>query len=194
MLCKRGLCVLVHSLCRLCASGHHIRYSTALWAFHIRLFSVHLRGSAQDFVEILMDLWPRFGVGVNMCVWMCLMYVSLTTPSRRNILMGGGELSRNVVLSRISFTWISCLYETVFTPNRKKWNQRKKPCWWTCMYIIIFHSFMHLWKNHPWGFGSTAKAALSEEAKGWKVRQTEAEKWRTNHWQSCHGLVYALTG
>lgn len=165
------------------------------------LFSLHLNGRAKDFVEILMDLWPRY-----VCTRMCLMCVSLTTVSWRNtftIDRGRGAEKKCVVLARISVT-ASCLHEPVFAPKgNNEVGGKKKPCWWTCVWlhfqnsapcIIICPSFMHLWKNHLWGFGSAAKASLSEEGSGWKVRQTETKKWRIHQWQSQHSLVYTLTG
>lgn len=161
------------------------------------LFSLHLHGTSQDFVEILMHLWPRFDVHTCMCVW-CVSVLPLSAEETHLSLMKEGEQSRNVVLARISVT-LSCLHESVFTPKGNNEVRKRNPadeCGCTFKFSIVHNNLplIYAFMNHPWGFGFIAKAALSEEARHWKIRQTEAEKWRTHHWQSCHSLVYALTG
>lgn len=165
------------------------------------LFSLHLYGRAQDFVEILMDLWPRFCACVCVCVW-CMSVLPL--PAEETHWWGGGELSRNVVLSRISVTWISCLRETVFTPKGNNEARERNPaderacgCTFKFQHCAVYnnlpliYSFM---KDSPVGFWVCCKSCFVWRSKGLKSQTDRSRKWRTHHWQSCHGLVYALTG
>lgn len=160
-----------------------------------KLFSLHLHGTARGFVEILMHLWPRFDV--HMCVW-CVSVLPLSAKETHLPLMKEGEQSWNVVLARISVT-PSCRHESVFTCKGNNEVRKRNPadeCGCTFKFSIVHNNLplIYAFMNHPWGFGFIAKAALSEEARHWNIRQTEAGKRRTHHWQSCHSLVYALTG
>lgn len=64
------------------------------------LFSLHLYGSAQDFVEILMVFWPRFEAYASVCVCVCARVLLL--PVEGSWWCGGWLLSGSVVLARIS--------------------------------------------------------------------------------------------
>lgn len=85
------------------SQGHHSIAS--LWAFQSCLncfFFLHLHGGAQDFVEILMVLWPRFEACACRCVSVCICVrcVSLTPASRRYAVMWGMNAERKCRASK----------------------------------------------------------------------------------------------
>lgn len=110
------------------------------------LFSLHLNGRAKDFVEILMDLWPRY-----VCTRMCLMCVSLTAVSWRNtftIDRGRGAEKKCVVLARISVT-ASCLHEPVFAPKGNNEVGGKKETLLMNMCVAALSKFSTVHNNLP---------------------------------------------
>lgn len=147
-------------------------------AHPFELFSVHLHDTAQDFVEILMHLWPRFDVHTCICVW-CVSVLPLSAEETHLPLMKEGEQSRTVVLARIHVI-LSCLHEGVFTPKGnnevRKWNPADE-CGCTFKFSIVHNNLplIYAFMNHPGGFGFIAKSCFVWRSKTLK-NQTERSK------------------
>lgn len=157
------------------------------------------------------------------CMSVLPLPAEVTRRSRERKEEGGVELCRNVVLSRFPVTWISCLCEAEFTHKGnnevREWNPADDHTYFftfkslhTVLCIIICPSSIHLLIRFTPGvvvlyfilfflifsFSVYCRSFFfyrGNERLEKTVRQTEAEKkWRTHHQQSCHSLVYALTG
>lgn len=152
--------------------GHHSIAS--LWAFQscLNCFFLHLHGGAQDFVEILMVLWPRFEACACRCVSVWDVSV-LLLPVGGTWWCGGWVLSGSVELARIS----DSLCETASHLLKEIMKSQKatlpinvhvsallnSTAFAVCDYLPpLPPSFIHLWreKKSPLGFSSVKSCFL----------------------------------
>ncbi len=122
---KRCLCVVVQTLPSLCSGGHHERYSTTLWAFHTHLFSLHLHGRVQDFVAILMDLWPRFGVYVCVFVCECVWCVCQSYQCQLKKHIDGGRGAEQKCSASKNICHMNFLTAWDYSFLGKKWSEKE---------------------------------------------------------------------
>lgn len=160
------------------------------------LFSLHLRGRAQDFVEILMALWPRFGLCVcvraraRVClpVHTHLIYVSLTTASWSYTLTewrAGQKWSASKNFCHMNFLPARHSIHSIKEKKKKKMKPEKVADERACCCTFRFHccavydnlpliyTFM---KESPLGFWVCCKSCLLWISKGLKSQTDRSRK------------------